>query len=110
MKTKLLVPAVLASALSLTALSSIAAAPLKLLGDPAPETAAERTIRITPDTKYVNVDGGQVVRFDVGGRTFTWNFDTAQTVTSFDLNQVAPPGLLDRAVTAYVAPNPLYSN
>jgi hypothetical protein len=110
MKTKLLVPAVLASALSLTALSSIAAVPLKLLGDPAPDTAAERTIRITPDTKYVNVDGGQVVRFDVGGRTFTWNFDTAQTVTSFDLNRVAPPGLLDHVVRAYVAPNPLYSN
>jgi hypothetical protein len=108
MKTKLLVPAVLASALTLTAASSMAAIPVDLLGEPAPQAAAERTIAITPETKYVNVEGGQVVRFDVGGQTFTWDFDSAETVMSFDLNQVAPSGILDHPVTAYVAPNPLY--
>jgi hypothetical protein len=108
MKTKLLVPAVLASTLSLTAVSSMAAVPPDLLGETAPQTAAERTITITPETTSVNVEGGQIVRFDVGGQTFTWNFDSAETVNSFDLNQVAPSGLLDHVVTAYVAPNPLY--
>jgi len=42
------------------------------LGDPAPAAAANRTIVITPATKYVNVEGGQTVKFVVGGKTFTW--------------------------------------
>lgn len=110
MKTKSLVSAVLALALSVPALSSIAAtpAPLELLGDPAPPTAADKTITITPDTKYVNVQQGQVVKFDVGGKTFAWDFDNAVTVESFDLNRVAPPGMLDHEVRAYIEPNVQY--
>lgn len=108
MNTKSLVPAILALTLPLTAFSSIAATRVDLLGDPAPDTAAERTIKITPNTRYVNVTGGQVVQFDVGGKTFTWNFDGPETVWAFDLNQVAPSGLLDHLVTAYISPNPLY--
>jgi hypothetical protein len=108
MKTKALIPAVLAFTLSLSALPSMAATNTDLLGQPAPAAAANRTIRINPDTRYVNVQGGQIVRFDVGGQTFTWNFDGPQTLQSFDLNQVAPPGLLGHSVTAYVSPNPLY--
>jgi hypothetical protein len=108
MKTKLLVPAVVAVMLSLPAVSSMAEARLDLLGDPAPPTAAQRTITITPSTKYVNVEGGEIVRFVVGGQTFAWNFDTASSVMAFDLNRIAPPGALDHKVTAYISPNPLY--
>lgn len=108
MKTKSLVGAVLALALAVPALSSMAQTPRKLLGDPAPDTSGQRTINITPDTKYVNVQGGEIVKFNVGGKTFAWDFDTAATVMSFDLNQVAPEGLLDHKVTAYVSPDPLY--
>ncbi|MFD2274401.1 CzcE family metal-binding protein [Undibacterium arcticum] len=74
MQTKSLVATVLSLTLSLSALSSMAATPVKLLGDPASATAGERTITITPDTRYVNVEGGQTVNFDVGGKTFTWTF------------------------------------
>jgi hypothetical protein len=109
LKTKSFVGAVLALALAVPALSSMAETPLKMLGDPAPDSSAVRTIKITHDTKYVNVHGGQVVKFDVGGKTFTWNFDTADNVWQFDLNQVAPEGLLDHKVTAYVSPDPLYA-
>jgi hypothetical protein len=109
MKTKLLIPAVLAFTLSLSGLSAMAAPRLDLLGETAPAAAADRAIKITPDTKYVNVEGGQTVNFDVAGKTFTWNFDGAENVQAFDLNQVTPPGLLDHTVTAYVAPNPLYA-
>jgi hypothetical protein len=109
MKTKPLISAVLALMLSLSALSSMAAAMrLDLLGETAPEAKADRTITITPDTSYVNVQGGQIVKFDVGGETFTWDFNGPDYVSSFDLNRVTPPGLLDHAVTAYVSPNPLY--
>jgi hypothetical protein len=107
MKTKSLIPAVLALSLSLAGLSSMAATSRDLLGETTSATSANRTIAITSDTRYVNVEGGQIVNFDVGGKTFVWDFD-GSTNQSFDLNQVAPPGLLDHAVTAYVSPNPLY--
>ena len=106
MKTKLLIPTVLALTLSLSAVSSMAATDINLLGEAAPAAAAHRTITITPDTRYVNVQDGQAVNFDVGGKTFTWDF--SGPIASFDLNRVAPPGLLDHVVTAYVSPNPLY--
>jgi Heavy-metal resistance protein CzcE len=63
-----------------------------------------RTIVIKPGTSYVNVTSGEVIRFEVGNQSFIWNFNGIRT--SFDLAQVAPPAVLDRKVTAYVAPNP----
>jgi hypothetical protein len=75
-------------------------------GDAAPPSAATHEIQIDSKTKYVNVTGGDVVKFNVGDKTFTWDFDVAQTVNSFELNQVAPNGILDHPVTVYVAPDP----
>jgi uncharacterized ParB-like nuclease family protein len=109
MQSKLLRPAILAATLSLPALPSMAGAAQRPLGETAPPSAAAHTITIDSDTRYVNVQDGEVVNFDVSGKTFTWDFDGSQRVESFDLNQVAPPGLLDHPVTAYVAPNPLYT-
>lgn len=92
-----------------TALPTFAAAPpVDLLGDPAPSTAATRTITLTPETRHVNVTGGDIVTFVAGGKSFTWNFDGPQTLSSFPLNRVAPSGLLNRQVMAYIAPNPYY--
>jgi hypothetical protein len=79
-----------------------------LLGQPAPVTAAQRTIVINPDTKYVNVEGGQIVKFVVGDKAFAWDFFVARTIGAFDLNAVAPPGMLDHPVRAYVSPDPRY--
>ena len=78
-----------------------------LLGDPASPASATRTIAIYPDTRYVNVTGGEVVKFTVGDKSFAWNFSGRPG--SFDLNAVAPPGVMDHRVKAYVAQNPLYS-
>lgn len=79
-----------------------------LFGDPAPLSAAERTIVIGPTTKWVNVTGGETIKFIAGQKSFAWSFDTAPTISSFDLNRVAPPGALDHKVTAYIAPDPRY--
>jgi hypothetical protein len=78
---------------------------LELFGSPAPVSLVTRTIAIGPGTSYVNVTGGEVIRFDVGDKSFVWNFNGQRS--SFDLAKVAPPGLLARKVTAYVAPNPM---
>ncbi len=81
---------------------------LDLLGNPAPSNAAIRTIVITPDTKWVNVEGGEIINFVVGDKSFGWDFFVGSTVTSFDLSRVAPPGVLNRRVDAYVSPDPKY--
>lgn len=107
MRSKLLCSAAFAVMLTACAAPDNAAR-LDLLGSPAPVAAATRTIVITPETKHVNVIGGEIVKFVVGNQAFTWNFNGAQYVAPFDLSRTAPPGLLDHKVTAYVAPNPLY--
>lgn len=79
-----------------------------LYGSAAPPDPTQTTIRIEPGTRYVQIEGGQTVRFLVGDQAFAWSFNVARTVHRFDLNAVAPPGLLDHTVTAMVAPDPKY--
>ena len=105
------------AALSLLALSSSVLAQESadkkyayLLGTAVPTQAAQRTIAITPNTKAVNVTGGETVQFTVGDSAFAWKFDVAMTVSSFELNAVAPAGLLAQTVRAYVATDPQYLN
>lgn len=74
-------------------------------GDPVADTAATKTIVIGPDTQYVNVTGGEVVKFVDGDKSFAWDFDGPYAYT-FELNRVAPPGVLDHRVVAYVDADP----
>jgi hypothetical protein len=82
--------------------------PVELLGNPAAVGTGIKTIVITPQTKHVNVIGGEVVDFKVGNKAFAWHFLVASTVSKFDLQRVAPPGMLDHSVIAYVEPDPRY--
>ena len=81
---------------------------VSFLGDPAPDTAATQIIEIRPDTKWVNVTGGEIVKFVVGGKSFAWAFNVGTGVSHFDLSRVAPPGVLNRPVFVYLAPDPRY--
>lgn len=79
------------------------AAPLKdvRLGELVSTTEVERVIAIGADTRWVNVQHGETVRFLLaGGHSFTVDFNGI--ANSFDLNQVAPAGLLSQRVIAYV--------
>ncbi|QRX81051.1 CzcE family metal-binding protein [Glaciimonas sp. PAMC28666] len=92
------------SALALACSSSFAAdLPLKFLGDPGSLSTATQTINIKPGTKYVNVTGGQTVKFVVGDKSFAWDFDVGTNVQSFDLNRIAPANMLAQPVKVYVA-------
>lgn len=82
--------------------------PITFLGDPIPHEEAEISIEIRPETKWVNVTGGETVRFVVGEKAFGWAFSVPWGARPFDLQRIAPPGMLDRPVTAYVAPDPRY--
>lgn len=82
--------------------------PVHLLGNPAAIGSGERTLVITPHTKHVNVTGGEIIDFKVGEKQFAWHFFVAQDISSFDLKRVAPPGVLDHSVIAYIKPDPRY--
>jgi hypothetical protein len=113
MRTRRLLPLFLAAA---TASASTAASactveqPLDFLGIAAPvQSPADEVIVISDTTRYVNVTGGETVRFVVGGHAFTWSFQTGGTrLAPFDLARITPKGLLNHRVVAYVADDPLY--
>jgi hypothetical protein len=114
MKTKLLLPVLLATTLAAAGTTALAASsqPLSFLGNAAPAQAAvDQVVVITDATRYVNVTGGSTVRFVVGERSFTWSFQNGIAhVVPFDLERIAPKGLLNHPVTAYVSDNLLYQN
>jgi hypothetical protein len=95
---------VVTSILCATAMPSVAGTGrIDLLGSPAPATVADYTVHIAPETRYVNVKLGDTVKFVAGGKEFTWSFDS-ENVWAVDLAQIAPAGMLERGVIAYVSP------
>jgi hypothetical protein len=106
MNTNRMLSGALAAALSLPALCSFAANANGLLGEQAVGAKAQRTIVITPNTRSVNIQGGQIVKFVAGKKSFTWDFDGS--ARAMKLNRIAPHDMLNHTVTAYVSPNPLY--
>jgi len=110
---KLPVPSIAALALSAASLSAVAALkPADLFGEPvrAPSTeraiitaVADRTIAITDETKWVNVNHFEVIRFVSNGREFAWYFDGVAQPRPFDLTQIAPAGFVGHSVTVYVS-------
>ncbi|MBC7702412.1 MAG: CzcE family metal-binding protein [Rhodoferax sp.] len=60
------------------------------------------------NTERVDVTGGESIKFTVGGQSFAWKFDGSPGVNRVDLKRIAPVGLLDRSVIAYVAPNEVH--
>jgi hypothetical protein len=106
MKWKLLLPGIVLIITAMTSPSIPAKNYVHLYGTPAEPSTAMRTVVIHPDTRHVNVTEGDIVKFVVGDKMFAWKFDTALTVRNFELNEVAPPGMLDHPVRAYIAVGP----
>lgn len=82
------------------------------LGTPVDGHFYDRKVLIAVNTKFVNVDAGEVIRFvvhepDGTDRSFTWHFNIVRETVS-DLGAIAPAGVLDRPVKVIVGPNPLY--
>jgi hypothetical protein len=99
--------ATILTAAILAATGAASATPLQF-GMATQSTSAARHIVINADTKWVNVNNGDTVTFDVNGQSFTWHFDTLHSEEAFDLSKIAPEGLNAGMVTVYVASNPLY--
>ena len=109
---KFVAPALVALTLSAASLSAFALTTGDLYGEPANAAAsavfagksaasvAERTIVVTPQTKAINVTHGEVVKVKIGSQEFAWDFDGL--ARPFDLNKIAPAGVLDHSVRVYV--------
>lgn len=113
MKTRLLISVLTTTLLTCSSTAVIAYAatqPVSFLGSAAPAgVAVDQVIEITDSTRHVNVVGGSTVRFVVGEQSFSWSFQNGSAhVIPFDLETIAPKGLLRHPVTAYVSDNPLY--
>lgn len=79
------------------------------LGTPVHGGSADRTIVLDAGTKWVNVTGGETIRFVIDGKSFSWLFDTYGSAPVFDLRKIAPAGTLgDHPIKVYVSPDPLY--
>lgn len=107
--------AMLAAALVLSCASAAQAMPTVRVGaaaygTPAPADAAGRTIVLGDDTRAVNVNDGETVRFVHGDRSFAWTFDTLQRDGVAALGKIAPEGFGADGAKVYIAPNPLYNN
>lgn len=70
-------------------------------------TAADRSIEIGADTRYVNVTNGETVSFLVDGRRFSYTFDAWNSIAAIDLAKIAPSDVKVPPVRVYIAPNPL---
>ncbi len=107
MNQKFLLGALVSVLLTMTATSASAdAGNARLAGEPAGSGAGGRTVAIGSGTSYVNVTNGEVVKFVIGDKAFSWAFDGANTISEIDLNKLTPPGTLDHLVKVYVARAP----
>jgi heavy-metal resistance protein CzcE len=97
---KLFVPAVAALTLSAASLSANALTAGDLYGEPANPSYAERTIMVSPQTRFINVTRGEIVKLKVGSQEFAWDFDGL--AQPFELSKIAPQGALDHSVRVYV--------
>jgi heavy-metal resistance protein CzcE len=98
---KVFAPAFAALALSAASLSANALTSGDRYGEPANPSYAERTIVVTPQTRFINVSRGEVVKLKVGAQEFAWDFDGL--AQPFELSNIAPEGALDHSVRVYVA-------
>jgi hypothetical protein len=89
---------------SLSLIAGSALAKPSLMPTVATPEAADKMIVIKDTTKSVNVFENDTVLFKVGDKQFAIKFDGNNVY--YDLQSLAPAGVLDRKVKVYVAPNP----
>ena len=64
-------------------------------------SSSARTVNVGSSTKNLNVERGEIVTINAGGKSITWKFDTRyQGPSSFPLSKVIPEA---SGVTVYVS-------
>lgn len=108
MMQKLITAGLLALTCSSFTLSACAADSSLLGQGQVPAGYADRTVVVGADTKYINVERGDVVKFVVGDKSFSWSFTAPTTISEINLSEVAPAGMLNHEVKAYIKHIPVY--
>ena len=85
---------------AMSAGSAFALSASDLVGEQASNATPERTIRLDNGARYINVNYGEIVRIEQGGKTFAWDFDGK--AANFKLSQIAPQSFAAADVTVYV--------
>ncbi len=72
------------------------------LGSPSQATTAQKTVKITAATQYVNVEHFQTLRIENDkGQSFVWRFDSLGEY-GFPLEVIAPKGFAAGATRVYI--------
>lgn len=71
-------------------------------------SAVNKVVQVDASTRWVNVTDGQTVRFEIDGKSFTFNFATWPGGQQVDLATIAPKDMAVPNVRIYIAPNPRY--
>jgi len=97
---KRIIAAALLAAGAVTAAPSFALTQADRIGEPGVADKFTRTIHVSPETRYINVDESETVNLEVDGKTTTWRFDGLKQV--INLQKIIPgaPG-----VKVYVEPS-----
>jgi hypothetical protein len=72
-------------------------------------SAVDKTIQVDASTRWANVTDGQTVRFDVDGKSFTFNFSGWPGAHAVDLAKIAPQDIAVPHILVYIAANPRYN-
>jgi hypothetical protein len=96
--------AILGFTIASSALGGVALGKPSLAPSVATPEQADSMIVIMPKTKSVHVFENDTVLFKVGDKVFAIKFDGDNVY--YNLETLAPPGVLTRKVRVYVAPNP----
>jgi hypothetical protein len=102
MTQRFLTTCAIATLLMTASVYSIADNSANSFGEAGQTAAATRTVTIGPTTKYVDVKTGEIVNFNVEGKSFVWNFDGKTHKSKFDMGLIAPAGLLKHKVMIYI--------
>ena len=99
MKRTIIAAALLATGI-LAAAPSYALTRGDVLGEAGTADSITRTIHVTPDTRYINVEESETVNLDVNGQTTTWKFDGIRPLVNLqDIVPGAP------SVKVYIDPS-----
>lgn len=100
--------ALLAIAGLATAVSAQAAVPARLLGTTVPDSVASHVVTITPSTDSLNAQWGHSIEFKDHGKSFAYEFDGPHADDArVNLERLAPAGMINHPVYAYVTGNPV---
>ena len=75
-----------------------------LAGQEVPVSQAQRTVVVTPSTRWVNVTHRDIVKLESNGKDIAFDFSGVNNQT-VDLASIAPAGMVDHPVKVYVGDN-----